>query len=220
MPGAATAAAAVDSRRGARHRHGPRCSPSARQTRQKWWVLQDEFTDSYYFGLTKSDHLTELKDKMKRIWRNILWKRLHLYDYPDILHSLTAFETKVNMIPQNTFLRKLYPHVLWCVRHCLHGCSGGGRALQLAKEIAENNRDARVLIALSELTLICFSSLDESKIVGHGLFGDGAGAIIVGAGPIDNGEHPLVEMVSASQTTIPGSDHILGMQAIKPRALV
>uniref|UniRef100_A0A0E0KZS5 Chalcone synthase n=1 Tax=Oryza punctata TaxID=4537 RepID=A0A0E0KZS5_ORYPU len=94
----------------------------------------------------------------------------------------------------------------------LHGCSGGGRALQLAKELAENNRDARVLIACAELTLICFSTPDESKIVGHGLFGDGAGAIIVGAGPLADGECPLFEMVLASQTTIPGTEHALGMQ--------
>uniref|UniRef100_J3N1A0 Chalcone/stilbene synthase N-terminal domain-containing protein n=1 Tax=Oryza brachyantha TaxID=4533 RepID=J3N1A0_ORYBR len=73
----------------------------------------------------------------------------------------------------------------------LYGCSGGGRALQLAKEIAENNHGARILVALSEMTLICFSPPDESKVVGHGLFGDGAGAIIVGT----------------------GTDHVLGMQA-------
>uniref|UniRef100_A0A0D3G4H5 Chalcone synthase n=1 Tax=Oryza barthii TaxID=65489 RepID=A0A0D3G4H5_9ORYZ len=94
----------------------------------------------------------------------------------------------------------------------LHGCSGGGRALQLAKELAENNRAARVLIACAELTLICFSNPDESKIVGHGLFGDGAGAIIVGADPLVDGERPLFEMVLASQTTIPGTEHALGMQ--------
>ncbi|EEE50631.1 hypothetical protein OsJ_30838 [Oryza sativa Japonica Group] len=95
----------------------------------------------------------------------------------------------------------------------LYGCSGGARALQLAKELVENNRGARILVALSELTLICFSAPDESKIVGHGLFGDGAGAIIVGAGPLADGERPLFEMVAASQTTIPGTENALGMQA-------
>jgi len=38
----------------------------------------------------------------------------------------------------------------------LHGCYGGGRSLQLAKELAENNRGARVLVACSEITLIAF----------------------------------------------------------------
>uniref|UniRef100_J3N0P8 Chalcone synthase n=2 Tax=Oryza brachyantha TaxID=4533 RepID=J3N0P8_ORYBR len=95
----------------------------------------------------------------------------------------------------------------------LHGCSGGGRALQLAKEIAENNHNARILVALSEMTLVCFSTPDESKIVGHGLFGDGAGAVIVGSSPLADSERPLFEMIAATQTTIPGSEHVLGMQA-------
>ncbi len=109
-------------------------------------------------------------------------------------------------------LLKLRPSVSRTILS-LHGCSGGGRALQLAKEIAENNRGARVLVACSELTLICFSTPDESKIIGHGLFGDGAGAVIVGADPSADGERPLFEMVAASQTMIPGTEHALGMQA-------
>ena len=38
------------------------------------------------------------------------------------------------------------------------------------------------------------------------------GPIIVGAGPFDEGERPLFEMVSASQTFIPGTDGVLTMQ--------
>jgi len=94
----------------------------------------------------------------------------------------------------------------------LHGCYGGGRALQLAKELAENNRGARVLVACSEITLICFAGPDGSNLVGHALFGDGAGAVIVGAGPFAAGERPLFEMVAATQTTIPGTEYALGME--------
>ncbi|CAD6261195.1 unnamed protein product [Miscanthus lutarioriparius] len=94
----------------------------------------------------------------------------------------------------------------------LHGCYGGGRALHLAKELAENNRGARVLVACSEITLVCFGGPDGSNLVGHALFGDGAGAVIVGAGPLTAGERPLFEMVSATQTTIPETEYALGMQ--------
>lgn len=97
----------------------------------------------------------------------------------------------------------------------LHGCYGGGRALQLAKEVAENNHGARVLVACSEATLISFGGPDGSNLVGHGLFGDGAGTIIVGADPVANVERPLFEIVSASQTTIPNTEHAIGMEFTK-----
>uniref|UniRef100_A0A0E0M5Z6 Chalcone/stilbene synthase N-terminal domain-containing protein n=1 Tax=Oryza punctata TaxID=4537 RepID=A0A0E0M5Z6_ORYPU len=82
---------------------------------------------------------------------------------------------------------------------------------KLAKERAENNHDTRVLLALSEMTLVCFSTPDESKIVGHGLFGDGAGVIILGTDSLTDGEHPLFEMVAALHTMIPGTKHALSM---------
>lgn len=91
----------------------------------------------------------------------------------------------------------------------LHGCYGGARALQLAKEVAENNRGARVLVASSEVTLIGFCGPEEGcfdTIVGQGLFGDGAGAVIVGADPVEPVERSLFEMVFASQTTIPNTE--------------
>uniref|UniRef100_A0A0E0KZS8 Chalcone/stilbene synthase N-terminal domain-containing protein n=1 Tax=Oryza punctata TaxID=4537 RepID=A0A0E0KZS8_ORYPU len=64
----------------------------------------------------------------------------------------------------------LHPSISRIILNLLD-CSGGGRALQLTKELVENNHDARVLR-----------------------------------------EHPLFEMVVASQTTIPGTDHVPGMQ--------
>ncbi|XP_047088583.1 bisdemethoxycurcumin synthase-like [Lolium rigidum] len=84
----------------------------------------------------------------------------------------------------------------------LNGCSGGGRALQLAKELAENNRGAR-------------DRLDT--ILGQGIFGDGASAAIVGADPVVVGtvERPLFEMVFATQTTIPKTEGDISMQLMK-----
>ncbi|XP_044393740.1 bisdemethoxycurcumin synthase-like [Triticum aestivum] len=82
----------------------------------------------------------------------------------------------------------------------LNGCSGGGRAMQLAKELAENNRGAR-------------GRLDT--ILGHGIFGDGAGAVIIGADPVDCIERPLFEMVFATQTTIPETEDEITMRLMK-----
>uniref|UniRef100_A0A0E0EW26 Chalcone synthase n=1 Tax=Oryza meridionalis TaxID=40149 RepID=A0A0E0EW26_9ORYZ len=261
MPGATTATI-VDSRRCTQHSEGPATVLAIGTANPENIVLQDDFTD-YYFGLTKSEHLTELKDKMNRICHKsgIEKRYIHLNAeiiraHPEIIDKhVPSLETRVDIMAtevpklaesaarkaiaewgrpatdithlifstysgcrapsadlQLASLLGLRPSVSRTILS-LHGCSGGGRALQLAKEIAENNRGARVLVACSELTLICFSTPDESKIVGHGLFGDGAGAVIVGANPSADGEHPLFEMVAASQTMIPGTEHALGMQA-------
>lgn len=69
MPGAATTAV-VDSRRGTQHAEGPATILAIGTANPTNIVPQDEFTD-YYFGLTKSEHLIELKDKMKRICKQI-----------------------------------------------------------------------------------------------------------------------------------------------------
>uniref|UniRef100_A0A0D3GRB5 Chalcone synthase n=1 Tax=Oryza barthii TaxID=65489 RepID=A0A0D3GRB5_9ORYZ len=99
----------------------------------------------------------------------------------------------------------------------LHGCYGGCRALQLAKELAENNRGARVLVACSEISLIAFygpeeGCTDTDTLVAHALFGDGSGAVIVGADPVDAVERPLFEMAFASQTTVPDSEGAITVQ--------
>ncbi|GJN04733.1 hypothetical protein PR202_ga22303 [Eleusine coracana subsp. coracana] len=93
----------------------------------------------------------------------------------------------------------------------LNGCSSGSAALRVAKDVAENNLGARVLVACADLSLIGFRSPHESRLdtlIMQALFGDGAGAVIVGAGcKKSDGEHPLFEMVSSSQTVIPGSEN-------------
>ncbi|GJN25485.1 hypothetical protein PR202_gb13317 [Eleusine coracana subsp. coracana] len=102
--------------------------------------------------------------------------------------------------------------------------SSGSAALRVAKDVAKNNPGAHVLVACADLSLIGFRSPHQDHfdtLVMQALFGDGAGAVIVGAGWAvivgagceNNGsgersgvEHPLFEMLSASQTVIPGSE--------------
>lgn len=91
------------------------------------------------------------------------------------------------------------------------GCSGGVSGLRVAKDIAENNPDSRVLLATSETTIIGFKppSLDRPyDLVGVALFGDGAGAMIIGSDPLVI-ERPLFELHTAVQHFLPDTEKII-----------
>ncbi|TYH18281.1 hypothetical protein ES288_A05G257500v1 [Gossypium darwinii] len=93
------------------------------------------------------------------------------------------------------------------------GCFGGASALRLAKDLAENNASARVLIVCSEITVASFqppSNTHLDILIGSAIFADGAAALIVGSNPIASiNQRPLFQIVSASQTFIPESDDML-----------
>nr|AGE10596.1 chalcone synthase [Lonicera japonica] len=89
------------------------------------------------------------------------------------------------------------------------GCFAGGTVLRLAKDLAENNKGARVLVVCSEITAVTFRGPSDThldSLVGQALFGDGAAAIIIGSDPVADVEKPLFEVVSAAQTILPDSD--------------
>ncbi|MCD9558387.1 hypothetical protein HAX54_015740 [Datura stramonium] len=92
------------------------------------------------------------------------------------------------------------------------GCSGGVAGLRVAKDIAENNPGSRVLLATSETTIIGFKppSVDRPyDLVGVALFGDGAGAMIIGSNPIREIERPLFELHTAIQHFLPDTEKII-----------
>nr|AMW36063.1 chalcone synthase [Paeonia suffruticosa] len=89
------------------------------------------------------------------------------------------------------------------------GCFAGGTVLRLAKDLAENNKGARVLVVCSEITAVTFRGPSDThldSLVGQALFGDGAAAIIIGSDPVVGVEKPLFELVSVAQTIVPDSD--------------
>ncbi|RYR12466.1 hypothetical protein Ahy_B04g070007 isoform C [Arachis hypogaea] len=93
------------------------------------------------------------------------------------------------------------------------GCFAGGTVLRLAKDLAENNKDARVLIVCSENTSVTFrgpSETDMDSLVGQALFADGAAAIIIGSDPVPKVENPLFEIVSTDQQLVPNSHGAIG----------
>ncbi|KAK1297457.1 Chalcone synthase A [Acorus calamus] len=90
-----------------------------------------------------------------------------------------------------------------------NGCSGGVAGLRVAKDIAENNPGSRVLLATSETTVIGYKPPSKDRpydLVGAALFGDGAGAVVLGADPITNIESPLFELHSVIQWFLPDTE--------------
>nr|WFG05983.1 chalcone synthase 2 [Henckelia pumila] len=89
------------------------------------------------------------------------------------------------------------------------GCFAGGTVLRMAKDLAENNAAARVLVICSEITVVTFRGPSDThldSLVGQALFGDGAAAMIVGSDPVDAVERPLYQLISAAQTILPDSE--------------
>lgn len=89
------------------------------------------------------------------------------------------------------------------------GCSGGVAGLRVAKDIAENNPGSRVLLATSETTIIGYKPPSAERpydLVGVALFGDGAGAMIIGSDPVLGHEKPLFELHTAIQESLPDTE--------------
>ncbi|CAN6168193.1 unnamed protein product [Urochloa humidicola] len=230
-------------------------------------MAQDDYPD-YYFRVTNSEHLTDLKAKLTRICKKSGIKKRFMHLNEDLLAANPDFNdrtsasldsrvdiasaavpelaaasaakaiadwgrpaTEITHLIFSTYsgarapsadrrlasLLGLSPTVSRTMLN-LHGCYGGGRSLQLAKELAENNRGARVLVACSEITLIAFYGPEDGcldNILGQALFGDGSGAVIIGADPVAPVERPLFDMAFASQTTIPESVDDISMEINK-----
>ncbi|ONH92164.1 hypothetical protein PRUPE_8G159600 [Prunus persica] len=89
------------------------------------------------------------------------------------------------------------------------GCSGGVAGLRVAKDIAENNPGSRVLLATSETTIIGYKPPSAHRpydLVGVALFGDGAGAMLIGSDPDLISEKPLFELHTAIQEFLPDTE--------------
>ncbi|GAB2221778.1 hypothetical protein Droror1_Dr00012966 [Drosera rotundifolia] len=89
------------------------------------------------------------------------------------------------------------------------GCYVGGTILRLAKDLAENNRGARVLVVCSEITVVTFrgpTGVRLDSLIGQALFGDGAAVVIIRSEPIPGVEKPLYQLVKTAATFLPDND--------------
>ncbi|PHT48755.1 Chalcone synthase 2 [Capsicum baccatum] len=87
------------------------------------------------------------------------------------------------------------------------GWFASGTVIRLAKDLAENNKGARVLVVCSEITVVTFCGPSDTHLdsmVGQALFGDGTTALIVGSNSLPGVQKPLFED-SAAQTLLPDS---------------
>ncbi|RLN33685.1 bisdemethoxycurcumin synthase-like [Panicum miliaceum] len=219
----ASTLAAVHEIRRAQRADGPAAMLGIGTANPAYYVLQDEFPD-YYFRITKKEHLTDLKDTFSKLCcssaRRVGRCQCHArWGRPatDITHLIVSTSSEARSPGADlglAMLLGLRPDVCRTVLQ-LNGCSAGCAALRLAKDLAENNRGARVLVACVELTITSFRGLHEGDnfdtLIPQALFGDGAGAV-VGADAMPPVERPLFEMVYASQALIPGSEQLLNMR--------
>eukprot|EP00249_Psilotum_nudum_P020759 c27834_g2_i1 orf=174-1385(+) len=86
------------------------------------------------------------------------------------------------------------------------GCFAGGTALRIARDFAENQKDARVLTVCSEMIAMNFRGPSEDHVdnlVGQALFSDGAAVAIVGADPIPDKERAWFELSFAGTNLVP-----------------
>ncbi|KAI3951990.1 hypothetical protein MKW92_017207 [Papaver armeniacum] len=220
-------------------------------------VLQADYPD-YYFKITKSEHMTDLKEKFKRMCEKSQIRKRYMHITEEILnenpnmceymapsldarqdivvvevprlgkeaaskaikewgqpkskitHLVVCTTSGVDMPGADYQLSKLLglrPSVKRLMMY-QQGCFAGGTVLRLAKDLAENNAGARVLVVCSEITAVTFRGPADThldSLVGQALFGDGAGAMIIGADPDLSVERPLFQIVSAAQTILPDS---------------
>jgi chalcone synthase len=133
------------------------------------------------------------------------------HDKSEITHLVFCTTSGVDMPGadyQLTKLLELRPSVKR-LKMYQQGCFAGGTVLRVAKDLAENNRGARVLVVCSEVTVVTFRGPNDThldSLVGQALFGDGAGALIIGSDTNPDTENPLFELISADQTILPDSD--------------
>ncbi|KAG9447698.1 hypothetical protein H6P81_013826 [Aristolochia fimbriata] len=211
----------------------------------------------YYFKITNSEHMTELKEKFKRMCEKSMIKKRYMHLTEEMLKenpnmcaymapSLDARQdmvvVEVPRLGKEAAARAIkewgqpkskITHLVFCttsgvdmpgadyqltkllglrpsVKRLMmyqQGCFAGGTVLRLAKDLAENNAAARVLVVCAEITAVTFRGPSDShldSLVGQALFGDGAAAVIVGADPLPS-ETPLFRLVSAEQTILPDS---------------
>nr|CDU43962.1 chalcone synthase [Biscutella laevigata] len=222
-------------------------------------VIQSEYPD-YYFRITNSEHMTDLKEKFQRMCDKSMIRKRHMHLTEEYLKenpNMCAYmapsldarqdivvvevpklgkEAAVKAIKEWGQPKSKITHLVFCttsgvdmpgadyqltkilglrpsVKRLMmyqQGCFAGGTVLRLAKDLAENNRGARVLVVCSEITAVTFRGPSDThldSLVGQALFSDGAAALIVGSDPDTSvGEKPIFEMVSAAQTILPDSD--------------
>ncbi|KAJ8762949.1 hypothetical protein K2173_023078 [Erythroxylum novogranatense] len=192
------------------------------------FIRQAEYPD-FYFRVTKSDHLTQLKDKFKRICeKSTISKRyMHLtedlieknpnirtYNAPSLDARQEIVVSEVPKLGKEAALKAIeeWGQPISSITHLIFCTSTGIKCLEQILIFQGHRREqfrARVLIVCSEIMAFCFHAPSDEYLdvlVGSALFGDGAAAAIVGANPDPKVERPWFQLLLADQKIIPNSE--------------
>nr|Q9MBB1.1 RecName: Full=Chalcone synthase; AltName: Full=Naringenin-chalcone synthase [Equisetum arvense]BAA89501.1 chalcone synthase [Equisetum arvense] len=221
-------------------------------------VFEQSSYPDFYFDITNSQHMTELKLKFSRMCQKSGIKKRYMHLNSEILKanpSLCAYWEKSLDVRQDIAVvevpklgkeaslkaikewgqpKSKITHLVFCttsgvdmpgadwaltkllglrpsVKRLMmyqQGCFAGGTVLRVAKDVAENNKGARVLVVCSEITCVTFRGPSEThldSLVGQALFGDGAAAVILGSDPLPE-ENPCFELHWSGSNILPDSD--------------
>ncbi|KAL2339722.1 hypothetical protein Fmac_007662 [Flemingia macrophylla] len=206
--------------------HGPATILASGTATPTNCIYQSDFTD-YYFRVTKSEHLTQLKAKLNTTCEKSMIKKRYIHLTEEMLKENPTISTykEASLDARQDILVEEIPklgekaaskaikewgrpksnitHLIFCStsgvdmpgadyqlvkllglkpstkRFMLYhqGCFAGATVLRLAKDLAENNLGAHVLVVCSEITVVTFRGPSEThldSLVGQALFVDGA----------------------------------------------
>ncbi|KAK1282647.1 Chalcone synthase 1 [Acorus calamus] len=222
---------------------------------------QAEFPD-WYFRVTKSEHMTKLKQKFKRMCDGSMIDKRYMHVTEEMLNenpnmcddTAPSLNVRQDMVveavprlgaeaalkaiaewgrPKSEITHLIFhttcgidmpgadykllrlldlPHDTRRVMLYQQGCFAGGTVLRIAKDLAENNRGARVLVVCAEIFAVIFNQPNETRLdglVGQALFGDGAAAMIIGSDVEPDVERPLFQIVSTASNIVQDSEGAL-----------
>ncbi|CAD6253196.1 unnamed protein product [Miscanthus lutarioriparius] len=220
-------------------------------------VFEQKSFPDYYFDITDSKHLVDLKARFAKICEKTTTEKRHFYMSDEWLRSnpsATAYKSPSLILRQeitdegvprlgvaaarkaiedwgrhasdithlvvSTTSSGCLPGADWELVKLLGlplstkrlmmyqaGCHSGCSAIRVSKDLAENNPGARVLVVACEVYALSLRGPSEDhlgNLVGQALFGDAAGAVVVGCNPSPD-ERAMFELVSTSQEIVPGT---------------
>ncbi|PWA65029.1 Chalcone synthase [Artemisia annua] len=118
-------------------------------------------------------------------------KAIKEWGYPKskITHLIFCMAAGIDMPGADYQLTKLLGLNPSVKRYMIYqqGCFAGGTVLRLAKDLAENNNGARVLVVCCEIAVLNFRGPSEKvdSLIGQAIFGDGAGTHVDSEGAVE-----------------------------------
>ncbi|KAG0585805.1 hypothetical protein KC19_2G040600 [Ceratodon purpureus] len=178
-------------------------------------IIHDKYPNIFTFGEPSlDDRFALFADEGMRIAEEAATKALHEWggDRSRITHLITYSATGI-LTPTIDFrLHKALGLSLSVKHHSVSflGCHAGVIGLRTATEICQADPSHRVLIVCTELSSVQVQNVDPAftrlnNIVTMTIFGDGAGAMVVGQ-PLPKTETPIYEIHTCKSMIVPNTE--------------